>query len=227
MQHLKQKGSIEFVAGRWRLATDAANCVIENEPVCDMECTEAEPLVLSSVPLGDLKIDTRLRNCLGRFGVETAEDVLAVREEDFADLSGVGEKTLRQLSELQKQLLSGLVEASCSHSEGAVQQDAFFLTSSLDGQRMSVRLAKRLDRYGANSLADALAVDDQTFLRIPGVGKNTLRELHQLQKRIIRLTGFHRNPAALHEVECGDGDLLADPIARLPIKSVTEVAALQ
>lgn len=222
IQYLKQKGIIELIDGRWRLAADAVNSAIENVPVCDMYRTEAESVALSSIPLGDLEIDTRLRNCLGRFGVETAAGVLDVDLDEFAQLQHVGEKTLERLRALQKQLVSGAIEASCSHSEEAAQQDAFSLTSPLDGRHISVRLAKRLERYGASSFADVLAVDDDDFMQIPGVGERTLSALHRLQKRIIRQTGMHRAPEDLHAVHCREDRLIAEPVANLPAKLLTE-----
>jgi hypothetical protein len=180
---------------------------------------------LAQVTLDDLNIDTRLRNCLGRYGVETAADIVNVDPNDFMGFPNVGTRTIEHLRKLQDDLADGHYE-TVRASPGA---DGFpdasrecadpedMLSEGSSCLRMSVRLQTRLEAYGVATVADVLAVDDEVFVDVPGVGQRTLGELHELQRAIIGRTNLHREPEELQAEDCGSGTRVAEPVALMPL----------
>ncbi|MHC4879629.1 MAG: DNA-directed RNA polymerase subunit alpha C-terminal domain-containing protein [Planctomycetota bacterium] len=130
------------------------------------------------VPLSDLELSVRLRNCLQRLGIETIGDVTRITEPELMSSKNFGEITLVELREVMSRFGLQIGQAVGRES---------LKDLTVDELGLSVRAANTLSLTAITTVAELVERTADELLALNGFGVTSLNEV----RRKLAERGLH------------------------------------
>src|SRR5207244_2676288 len=145
------------------------------------------------IPITDLELSVRSRNCLKKMNIRTLGDLTRVNEQQLLSSKNFGETSLLEIKEIltSKGLRLGqsLEEGSTferrfPHQQPLSDQEQAVLNKPVSELNLSVRARKCMNRLGINSMGDLIQRTADELLESKNFGMTSLNEVREKLRQL-------------------------------------------